>query len=231
MSELPPLSPASLNPQGETAQRFLGAAWDSVESMLEWYESAADLAKDDAADSPELGEWTSYSAENMLRASLVFAGAGLDSAVKQLVRDALPYLLESSELSKEKFLAFTERRLNTPDASHSLARWLISANPRQALVDDYVQHLTGSSLQSVKQVEVAATALGIIEPDLRRRMRDLAPVFLARNEITHELDLLDPQRHGDRNRRARRLEDIVAMSHSALSVGQNMINAVSDLLR
>ncbi len=32
--------------------------------------------------SAELGERTSYSAENMLRSMLVFAGAGLDAVIK-----------------------------------------------------------------------------------------------------------------------------------------------------
>jgi len=43
----------------------------------------------------------SHDEQNLIRAALAFAGAGLDSALKQLVRDTLPILIES-ELGVER---------------------------------------------------------------------------------------------------------------------------------
>src|SRR5690349_10645733 len=41
--------------------------------------------------------------QDLLRAMLLFASAGLDSLVKQLIRDALPAVLESNEAAAEMF--------------------------------------------------------------------------------------------------------------------------------
>jgi hypothetical protein len=201
--------------------------------MLSWFDSALGLADEDEATDPELAAQTRSGAEDMLRAMLIFAGAGLDSAIKQLIRDALPSIMETNELAGAKLLAFTENALAptaNPASERSLARYLTSSNPRQAILDDYVQYLTGSSLQSVNQVELAAGALGLSDPQIRRRIKELRPLFIARNEIVHELDLLDPGRHGDRQRRARTVGEVVSHAHLALDVGQVLINAVVDLL-
>jgi hypothetical protein len=64
-------------------------------------------------------------------------------------------------------------------------------------------HLTGSSLQSADEVQKVAGALGIDDKDLRKRVEALKPLFVARNEISHELDLQSPEKADDRTRRSR----------------------------
>src|SRR4051812_2895936 len=105
MSELPGLSPAQVNLVTGTAQRFLAAAFDSVETMLQWQASAvqmaADLTQEALEEDRDLATRTEEVAQDMLRATIVFAGAGLDSAVKQLIRDALPALLTVNTQAEE----------------------------------------------------------------------------------------------------------------------------------
>jgi hypothetical protein len=93
-------------------------------------------------------------------------------------------------------------------------------------VEDYIYHLTGSSLQSAQEVAKTAAALGIDDKDLRKRISELKPLFVARNQISHELDLGAPERQGERARRARAIESTVQLCHEGLEVGQLVINAV-----
>lgn len=232
MTELAPLPPAYSANEVETAQRFLAAAFESVNAMLEQYDATAELALEDEQHDPELADRTRYGAENMLRASVAFATAGFDSVIKQLMRDALPQIVERDELARKKFVAFTMRLIDpaTADGREQLALLLTRRDPQPALVSQYVRQLNSSSFQSVNQAEIAAAALGLSDPALRKKLKELGPIFRARNQIVHEFDLLDPQEHGDPHRRSRDSETVVKMADLSFSVSQELINAVARLL-
>jgi hypothetical protein len=236
MTELPGLSPASFHPATETAQRFLASAFDSVDSMLENQVAVQQMAEDEAfGGDHEYAARAEGSSQDMLRAIIVFAGAGLDAAIKQLIRDTLPSLLEVNEQAQEKFIQFAETAITDATATiatrRRLARYLVATSPRTVLAEDYIHELTGYSLQSVEQVNKAMGALGLADAALRRRAAELGPLFAARNEIVHELDLLRPERHGERHRRLRTVDDSITMAHIALEVGQLIINGVAALLQ
>ena len=57
------------------------------------------------------------------------------------------------------------------------------------MIEDYIYELTGSSLQTAEEVDKVAGALGIDDAALRKRIVGLKTLFVARNEISHELDL------------------------------------------
>jgi hypothetical protein len=169
----------------------------------------------------------------MLRAAIVFTGAGIDSTLKQLLRDALPDLLESSKLSSEKFRQFAESHIGDEAGdvnTKRLAAVLISPSPRQALIEQYLRQLTGESLQSVEQVSAVAGALGIEQPDLRRDIQSLKALFEARNQVVHELDLRDPAQHGNYRRRARSIEPVTQQCNAGLALTQRLVNEVAHLL-
>lgn len=157
----------------------------------------------------------------------------MDAALKRLIRDTLPLLLEVNAQAQEKFEAFAATRLGTGDIADTkaLARYLTSTSPRQRLIEDYVYTLTGSSLQSAEEVQKVAGALGVDDPSLRRRISALTSLFTARNEISHELDLQSPERQGDRARRTRSIIPAKRLCHEGLEVTQLIINAVGRLLR
>ena len=169
---------------------------------------------------------------DLLRAAVVFAGAGLDATLKQLIRDTLPLLLDCNEQAHDKFETFAANRLRTGDTADAkvLARYLTSSDPRGRLIEDYIHELTGSSLQSDKEVQLAAGALGINDGQLRKRIKGLEELFSIRNEISHELDLQRPEKQGDRSRRTRGMGPTIKQCHEGFEVGQLIINEVCTLL-
>lgn len=222
MTALPGLRPAVTVPATEKAQRFLGSAYDAVNGVLTSLETVRE------ARGRTRGRLTSNE-EDLLRAAIVFAGAGLDATVKQLLRHALPVLLDSGNWqATEKFETFAVGRVGTDAEPRNLARYLTAVHPRSALIEDYVYALTGSSLQSAEEMSNAAGALGIDERNLRRDINALRdPFFKARNKVAHELDLSHPERPGDRSRAGRGSRDTVTICHEALDVTQRLINEVS----
>jgi hypothetical protein len=209
----------------DTAQRFLEGAHDAVESVLSNLEKIRQLRK---AEGGDIRGVLTNNETDMLRAAVVFTGAGLDATLKQLIRDTLPNLLEVSIQAHEKFERFAGERMGTGEIAdtRAIARYLTSANPRERLIEDYVYDLAGSSLQSADEVQKVAGALGIDDKDLRKRIEALKPLFVARNEISHELDLQSPEKAADRTRRSRGMEKTVTICNMGFDVCQRIVNAV-----
>jgi hypothetical protein len=93
------------------------------------------------------------------------------------------------------------------------------------LIDLYVEDLAGASLQSPRDLKSVRDALGLDTAKLAdSRLEGLAPFFNARNEISHELDLVDPSGRGDRSRRHR---DMVAVGAQCDLV----VHVIEDFLR
>lgn len=223
------LSPAEFGPGVDTAQRFLAGAYDSVDGLLQTLETLRSIRKEAQGDIR--GRMPENEAD-LLRAAVVFVGAGLDATLKQLIRDALPLLLECNEQAHDKFETFAADRLRTGDTVEVkvLARYLTSSDPRGRLIEDYIYELTGSSLQSAEEVQLVAGALGINDRQLRERIKGLEALFKMRNEISHELDLQRPEKQGDRSRRTRGKDPTIKQCHEGLEVGQLIINEVCTLL-
>jgi len=213
----------------ETAQRFLTSAHESVQAVLTTLDTVRDVRRNQGQN--VTGRLTSQE-EDLLRAAVVFTGAGLDSTLKRLIRDTLPRLLETNEQAHKKFEAFTVQRLGTAEIADTrmVARYLVAENPRAQLIDDYIYDLTGSSLQSAEQVQSTAGALGIDDGELRQQINTLVPLFTARNQVSHELDLQQPERPGDRTRRTRRMAATVTLCGDGFVVAQRVVNGVGNLL-
>lgn len=168
--------------------------------------------------------------EDLLRAAILFSGAGMDAALKRLIEDALPSIVEISTAAHNKLEVFLVARIKGEFAPSRLAKYILSPSPRSAAIDDYIWTLTGESLQSVEQVDKVAAALGLNDSELRQDIRGLKPLFHARNQISHELDLQQTQRQGDKSRVARRMADTAQLAHSGLNVAQKMLNGVAACL-
>src|SRR5262245_44706240 len=112
--ELDGLTPAATEPQTETAQRFLASAYDSVEAVLQTLKTVRQLRKQKTDG--RVTRLTS-SEEDLLRAAIVFTGAGLDATLKQLIRDTLPILLATNTQAHDKFESFAGERLGTGEVA------------------------------------------------------------------------------------------------------------------
>jgi hypothetical protein len=165
---------------------------------------------------------------DLLRAAVVFAAAGLDATLKELIRTALPALAQRSAQSAQEFEKFVGDEISAPKV---LAQVVVrpDADLRAGLLERYVEALTGDSLQSVGQVIRVCKALGIHE-NVRDRVRPgstLERMFQERNKIIHEFDLTPEGRWQRQTRSIRETEDLVS---EALGVAQNIINSVAQLV-
>ena len=171
--------------------------------------------------------------QDLLRAMLVMSAAGLDAVSKQLVRDALPLLVERDERAQDAFQKFISRRLkgdssSADDAYKLLAKVLSQPSAQVALVGEYVKHLTRGSLQSADALYETTGALGIWPGDVSVERDRLQPIFDTRNSIVHELDIdLSAER---RNRKLRSRAEMLRGSDSLLNVAQKLLAAVDTKL-
>lgn len=187
----------------DKSQRYLEGAHEAVEAVFDTLYKIRQLRK---AEGGGIQGQLTNNENDQLRAAIVFSGAGLDATLKQMIRDTLPMVLEAgNEQAHKKFEDFAHERLGTGEIAdtQAIARYLTSASPRERLIEDYIYELTGSSLQSSEEVQKVAGALGVDDKDLRKKIGELKPLFTARNEISHELDLQSPEKPGDRTRRSR----------------------------
>lgn len=183
----------------------------------------------------------SDTAQDSLRAALLFAGAGLDQALKRLVNFGLPSLTSSDDLAREKFEQWALKAVTHPDTGGVDPKQLVAlllgtgATPRDVLIGRYTQALTASSAQSAKRVEDLATALGVKSANIRKRCKSdgntaLRAAFTVRNEISHELDLTDApltsRARFQRRRNSRAFGSMWDHANECLQVTQLIINDV-----
>lgn len=214
----------------ETAQRFLDAAKASVDSAL----SALAVLRSERGQGTQLRGRLTDSEEDLLRAAVIFAGAGLDASLKQLIRDALGPITEVNADAQSRFRSFASKHVSGGDLGVSPERLvdilLDDNHPWDAFLEAYIRQLTGDSLQSASQVANVCTAIGFTEGQFRKRIKagsELDLMFRARNQMIHELDLEHDKESGPgvRMKRGRKIQASVEMAHEALAVAQEIINA------
>ena len=134
---LGPLSLPGGSAETDTAQRFLASAFEAVDGVLNNLREVRERRKERGGSIR--GRLTANE-EDLLRAAILFTGAGLDATLKQLIRDALPVLLESNDQAHDKFERFAAERFRAagPADGNVLARYLTSDNPRRRLIEDYI---------------------------------------------------------------------------------------------
>jgi hypothetical protein len=134
--------------------------------------------------------------QDILRAALVMACAGIDAVLKQAIRDSLSALLEKQPKVREGFERFIRRRIegiadaeSAPLRGQFLATVLADKEPRTRLIEQYVRELTGDSLQSWEELASATAALGLDAIKIGLDKSRLTEVFRIRNKVIHELDM------------------------------------------
>ena len=174
--------------------------------------------------------------QDLSRAGLVFAAAGLDSSIKELIRGAVPALALLDDGVRNGLESFVRSRLRKDQEAGGnarnrlLAQLLLVDCPSDVLLEEYVLDLTGSSLQSSEELKRTAKALDIEVNLLSDERDELKDAFEIRNKIIHELDVKFGAGRGQRKRNSRRKDDLEAKAHLLLDVGDSFIEAVEQKL-
>lgn len=173
--------------------------------------------------------------QDLLRMMVVIGAAGLDSLLKQTIRDCLPRLVKLDENVQKGLETFVTRQLrsdvedpNTSASNKFLAKVLLADSHQTQVIEEYVQNLTGGSLQSVEELIKAVNALGINQGQIGIDRNKLKLIFDIRNRIIHELDInFEAER---RNRNSRTVNDMVDRTNLLLQLSEKILEAVYDKL-
>lgn len=219
----------SLPSEGEDSQFYsefsiIGKTIDAVNSFHYVYRSWRSGTK---------GGPSTHEQQDLYRAMLIFACAGLDIFVKQLIRTKLPKLIGADKKVDAKFKEHVRRGLNKDDKEvlNTVALALIDRNPREVFVADYLESMTSESLQSVDELFKVSEASGldtktIFDSEKRNLLRD---AFIVRNQIIHEMDIVvthDPtKKTGHRTRRQRRADMMERHTRAVLDLAQELFTA------
>jgi hypothetical protein len=208
------------------ADTALDMARDSVKNFFDTYEKVRQ-ARNAGQGAPMDNE------QDLLRAALVFAAAGLDSTLKELIKGSVRTLSKIDTTVQEQFETFVQRKLRGDSeepgpvsGNKFLASILASALPQERLLNEYVLYLTGSSLQSVDQLFKSASALGADTKLIADNKTELTKIFAARNRIIHELDVKFTGKVGHRQRNRPKKSEIERQCKLLLDVAAAIIGSV-----
>jgi len=168
--------------------------------------------------------------QDLLRAMLVFASAGLDSVVKQLVKDTIKKVVEVNKGAESTFKAFVEKKLYKNEIiDHKLITGVFFAtSPREHLLSLLKADLLSSSLQSKDALFRAGSFFNIPSNDICTNPDKLSKVFHDRNHIVHEMDIDLGQTN--RNRLPRRKAEMIGHTNYIFEVTNNFLKAVDRIL-
>ena len=161
---------------------------------------------------------------------LVFSAAGLDALIKQLIRDALPKVIDKSDGARVAFVDFIQRQLmrEPKDAMRILADTIATPSPRSSLISRYIYSLCDESLQSADQVFRIAACFDVPTRVICPDPKQLKEIFSARNQIIHEMDIdFNPK---NRSRRARKRDNLEAQTQELLALGERFVKEVDSRL-
>jgi hypothetical protein len=171
------------------------------------------------------------SQQDILRSMLVLALAGLDSSVKQLVKDTVPVLVGKNPSTDQALEDFAVRRLGDLERDRDkkyLVRLLRSHATEQQLIDDLIDDLTSDSMQSVDQLLAVCNVLGVRDRPMVESVRSLSDAFDVRNHVIHEMDINFAATN--RNRTSRTRASMVRETNRVLEVTKTILEAVDELL-
>lgn len=172
---------------------------------------------------------------DILRAMLVFSASGLDSVIKQLIRDTLLEITRKNDDVQKQLEKFIEKKLKTKDAEgldiinvKNLANVLATPSPFEKIIRIEEKELTSGSLQSKDELLRIATIFAIEPKEICKNLEHLKEAFIIRNQIIHEMDINFDSLSN--RRRSRNTKIMCLYSNLLLEVSSNFIKAVKNKL-
>ncbi|OGE90617.1 MAG: hypothetical protein A3E29_02375 [Candidatus Doudnabacteria bacterium RIFCSPHIGHO2_12_FULL_48_16] len=172
----------------------------------------------------------SHSQQDLYRAMLIFACAGLDVFFKKLIQTKLSKLINHSDTaSQEVFKNWIANRLKKPEELlNTVALALTDINPRETFIKQYIENMTGNSLQSYQQLYIVCNASGLQTKKILKE-KALDEAFSVRNKIIHEMDINSSENpsktKGYRTRNTRTRHDMEKHTRVILDLIQDSFSA------
>lgn len=214
----------------DAAWRYLGSAHKSVSGLFDAFNVLRGVALERTGDARGR---ISNDLQDQLRAAIVFTSAGLDACLTRLLQDALPVLVQGNAQAEKKFKTWCHNRLTADRAiPKSMLPAILDRDPRARLIELYVTDIAKPSLQSTDDMTKIRDAFGITPEQLSDdQINQLEPFFAARNEIAHELDLIEASGPGNRKRRPRDIEAVRDQCEDVIQMVTTVIVAAAQNLR
>lgn len=179
---------------------------------------------------------STHEQQDLYRAMLIFACAGLDVFVKQLVKNKLPQLLEVDKEVQNKFKEYVKRGLKKDEREilNTIALALIDQAPRNVFLKEYIKDMTGDSLQSVTELCKVSDASGLDTKKIfdEKKKNKIKDVFITRNQIIHEMDIniseIASRTTGYRTRRQRKAPTMEDHTKSILNLAEKLFTAYKE---
>lgn len=222
----------SIPPQSSLLKKsfqVLEYAYESTDSL--WKTFAAVKKKRNPLGVPTHAE------QDLLRAILIFACAGLDSFIKQIFKDAYPMLVKKHEKAAIALQKYVEKRLVKTAAVEGetstydtkiLATVLLDDSPKDGLIKLLINDVISSSMQSHEEIMKAVNYLGIDPAKLLIQPEEIRHIFNARNRIIHEMDI---DFEAWKKRRQHKIPETQKRYTYILSLGANILLEVDKLLK
>ena len=169
--------------------------------------------------------------QNILRAIILFSCSGVDAVVKQLINDTLGYVIDRDEGAFNQFKNFTADKIQGKNEINSklLSELFVTENPKEILIMTLKKELTQNSLQSAEELFRVASYFNIETMKLEQNPRKLKEIFVARNQITHELDVdMDSKNFSMRHRDIDMVKDY---SNHLLQLSEKFITLVENIIK
>lgn len=210
--------PATKSPTLVNASTILSYAVASIDSMLEIYEIVTASRGRGAPTTEE---------QDLLRAIIMFAGAGLEAVIKQIVQDGLFSLAGKSAVTHAELQKFVARQLVRKskdgdvgvDANELAALIVAPTSARSAAIERWKQAIAGDSLQSFGKLQEVLKCLGVADLHLNKNAIDAA--FEARNRIIHEMDM--NLSHPTRKRTTHKRDVVIAQAKLLLKIASDIM--------
>lgn len=195
-----------------------------VNSLFSVYESVQKSRKSNKGLTEKEGD--------ILRSMLIFSASGLDSVVKQLVRDTMLDVTKKNLEVQKQLEKYIERKLKTKNTEgvdildmKFVSQVLATRSPYERIIEIEIDELTGGSLQSKDELLKIASTFAIEPNQITKNVERLKEIFDARNQMIHEMDI--NLKSASNKRRNRNGETMCSYSNELIQVGCNFILAVN----